>query len=123
MVFGRSDHHEPKIILLVREKLREGFSYAEIGKMLGMSRGQVAGIVDRHTTLSDKSNMKPKAKTNEPGRLLPGSLGVIEKQMADPGRITLIGLPSLGELQPAQYSYISRDRIVGKKTRSRQSPA
>lgn len=123
MVFGRSDRHEPKIISRVREKLREGFSYTEIGKLLGMSRGQVAGIVDRHAVPLDKANAKPKAKTKEPGRLLPGSLGVIEKQNSDPSRITLIGLPCLGELQPARYSYISRDQIAGKRTKRLQLPA
>lgn len=113
----QGSRHKPQIIASVRAYIKEGQSYTQVGKLLGMSRNQVAGIVDRHIEFENRpgqSIKKIEEKKRAEKRLLPGSLGVIERQINDRSRITLIAIPSLGELVPKAYSYISRDQTIGR---------
>ena len=117
--------HEPLIIQKVREVFETGIPYSQICKLLGMSKGQLAGIIDRYGLTRDpkfkeinqlnayKVQMASKTQ-KEPTRLRAGSLGVIERQTLDKSRITLIAIPSLGEQQSKAYSYISRDQTIGR---------
>lgn len=97
-----------EIVEAVYGGLQKKMSYTRIGNMLGITRSRVAGIVDRRIK-------------EKPGHLKPGSLGVIEKQLSDKKRITLISIPSLGKLQEEMpYSYIPRDQSFGKRKTDRQ---
>lgn len=128
-----SNKHEPLIVEEVRKVFLTGIPYSQICKTLGMSKGQLAGIVDRYgLTRSDtftvinraaasQAQVTHKSGKSRSVRLREGAQGIIERQMIDTSRITLIAIPSLGVLEPAAYSYISRDQIVGKKKRGHQS--
>ena len=102
--------HEPKIISAVRACIKDQLTYTQIGKKLGMSRSQVAGIVDRHVEYKDRPGQSKK----NPQKLIQGSLGIIERQLSDKSRITLIAIASLAAEQEASgYSYKPRDRSFG----------
>lgn len=115
-----SHKYSQEIVDEIKRRRDLGESNTEIGRFFNMSRNTVAGIYDRLTVKRDDPRRNKRQKAPAPA-MMPGSNGVIERQTNDLSRITLVAIPSLGELAPKAYSYIARDQIVGTRTRGRRS--
>lgn len=88
-------------------------------KLKNKTRNQIISFmrernIDGGLPLHNRKDAQSYTNKSEPRRLHPGSLGIIEKQTNNLGRITLISIPSLGELAPKAYSYIARDQNFGR---------
>ena len=120
-----SEQKTMEIEMLIRMWKSRRFSASDISKLsrraVGKfySRNQIISLM--HTRGIVGGKMTGSAK-KEPGRLIPGSLGVIERTISDRKRITLIEIPSIAEVPGMQaYSYISRDQMSYKRTKGRRS--
>ena len=104
----QGSYHSQEVIDKVLACVRDGQTYDVIAKKLRLNRNKVTGIVDRHMPKEERPGEKRKQERTRK-RLLPGSLGVLERQLGDKKRITLISIVSLGAVQEAMgYSYTSR---------------